>query len=182
MLPSTPLAGADLVTEHNGDVTTPNPQPMRLSDGDRNAAVSRLRDNLDAGRLTTAEFDQRTAAVLDARTQAQLDPLFSDLPPVSAPGAYEVYPHQSVAPYSGDPEPGGPGELPGPYATGQSGTRTGNGFSNWATSVPKWVWWIVLASAIGSIIAAVASRGGGFFFPWWLIFFLFWGGRWRRRR
>src|SRR5436309_14318478 len=66
---------------------------MRASDADRDAVVSDLSEHFQAGRLTTAEFDERTGRVLTARTWGEPTELAVDLPglrpaaPRSAPAA-----------------------------------------------------------------------------------------------
>lgn len=55
--------------------------PYRLSDAERDEAISALADAYADGRLTAAEFDERMAAASAARFAADLDGLFSDLPP-----------------------------------------------------------------------------------------------------
>jgi DNA-binding CsgD family transcriptional regulator len=52
----------------------------RLSDTDRAGAVARLRRHEAAGRLTADETRDRSAAVASARTRADLDRIFADLP------------------------------------------------------------------------------------------------------
>lgn len=63
-------------------MTTPNPDPpeLRISDADREHAVQRLNDAVAEGRLTMAEFEERVAAVLAARTASQVAPHLADLP------------------------------------------------------------------------------------------------------
>jgi ferric-dicitrate binding protein FerR (iron transport regulator) len=53
---------------------------MRASDSDRDAVVSDLSENFQAGRLTAAEFDQRMERALAARTWGELRELQADLP------------------------------------------------------------------------------------------------------
>jgi len=53
---------------------------MRASDSDRDAVVSDLSEHFQAGRLTAAEFDQRTERALAARTWGELRELLTDLP------------------------------------------------------------------------------------------------------
>src|SRR3954449_9618676 len=53
---------------------------LRIGDAEREAAVSALGDHYGAGRLPHAEFDQRTSQAVAARTNADLWPLFRDLP------------------------------------------------------------------------------------------------------
>ena len=58
----------------------PGPQ-QRIGDFERDNAVDALRDHLAAGRLTADELDDRLAIVLTAKTQADIDKAFTDLPP-----------------------------------------------------------------------------------------------------
>jgi len=62
------------------------PPAMRVSDADRERVCARLREAFAEGRISTEEFHERTAAALAAKTEADLDPLTSDLP-VPAPPA-----------------------------------------------------------------------------------------------
>jgi hypothetical protein len=56
------------------------PAEMRASDSDRDAVVSDLSEHLQAGRLTTGEFDERMGRALAARTWGELRGLLADLP------------------------------------------------------------------------------------------------------
>lgn len=57
-----------------------DPVPQRIGDADRDRAAEYLREHLAVGRLTQDEFDERLGTALQARTAAELDPLFADLP------------------------------------------------------------------------------------------------------
>ncbi len=61
----------------------PTDDAIRASDADREHAVGMLRDGYATGRLTLAEFDDRTTAALTSRTWGELRGLTRDLP---APG------------------------------------------------------------------------------------------------
>lgn len=63
-------------------MTDPSPQPetLRASDADRQAAVERLEKALAEGRISAEEFRQRTEAAYAATTTAALRPLLADLP------------------------------------------------------------------------------------------------------
>jgi hypothetical protein len=70
--------------------------PSRCDEGldaDRDAVVSDLSEHFQAGRLTAAEFDERTGRALTARTWGELTELAVDLPalrpavPPSTPAA-----------------------------------------------------------------------------------------------
>jgi hypothetical protein len=53
---------------------------LRVSDAERQAVVRRLELALHDGRLTIAEFDERSKAAYAARTRGELDDLTDDLP------------------------------------------------------------------------------------------------------
>ena len=53
---------------------------IRTSDPEREQVVTRLQHEFAAGRLTTAELEQRIAAAQAARTREQLRALTADLP------------------------------------------------------------------------------------------------------
>jgi Domain of unknown function (DUF1707) len=54
---------------------------LRVSDADRDRAISDLTEHFQAGRLTADEFDERSSQALQSRTGTQLSALFADLPP-----------------------------------------------------------------------------------------------------
>lgn len=151
-----------------GDVTSPYEHiPQRVGHEERDAAVQRLRTNLDEGRLDQATFDERVATALAATTQDDLDPLFSDLPPVATSGQFELYPHQAMAP------------LPSPYMTDpvpmESQPNPMANPTHWFATLPPWGKVIIVIALIA--LAAVFFRSG----VWWLIFIIpgiF--GRWNR--
>ncbi|CCQ17634.1 putative uncharacterized protein [Rhodococcus sp. AW25M09] len=62
---------------------------MRAADADRNLVAQLLSDACANGQLTVSEFDERTAAVYQAKTYGELDLLTGDLvlspPPAGAP-------------------------------------------------------------------------------------------------
>jgi len=82
------------------------PGALRVSDADRDRAVSELSEHFQAGRLTADEFDERSGQALRARTGSDLATLFDDLPP-----------SQTAAPAPIAGLPGAPG-APGPDASG----------------------------------------------------------------
>jgi hypothetical protein len=61
----------------------PTDDAIRASDADREHSVGILRDGYACGRLTLAEFDERTTAAFASRTWGELRRLTRDLP---APG------------------------------------------------------------------------------------------------
>jgi hypothetical protein len=53
---------------------------LRVSDADRDRAVSELSEHFQTGRLTQEEFEDRSGRALKARTGTELSELFTDLP------------------------------------------------------------------------------------------------------
>jgi hypothetical protein len=60
--------------------STPFTASVRIGDAEREAAVAALNKHFAEGRLTSVEHDERTTIALAARTRADLDALFADLP------------------------------------------------------------------------------------------------------
>lgn len=58
------------------------PRQLRVGDTERESAVQALSEHFAAGRLRKEEFDARLEAAMTARTYAELDALFPDLPPL----------------------------------------------------------------------------------------------------
>lgn len=71
--------------------------PQRIGDAERDKAVQELQAHHAAGRLTLAEFDERMQSALQARTMADLRPLFRDLPSPDFQGQYLAVPAASAA-------------------------------------------------------------------------------------
>jgi hypothetical protein len=61
------------------------PTPVRASDAEREAAVTRLQTALGEGRITVDEFSSRAHAAYSATTTDDLDHLLADLPARGAP-------------------------------------------------------------------------------------------------
>jgi hypothetical protein len=130
----------------------PGPLPQRIGDAERDKAVEYLRDHLAEGRLDQWEFDERLTKALTAKTQADLDPLFRDLPgpkPGAVAGAkspFQAPPWQTAASRSMVPRPTPP--VP---------TRAQRGGP---LSVASSLAWPIV------IVAIIAMGGNGL---WWLI-------------
>ena len=71
---------------------------LRIGDEDRVAAIEELSRHYAAGRVDQQEFDERSAAVYEARTRGDLRPVFADLPPGPGAGSAEVAPAASTEP------------------------------------------------------------------------------------
>jgi Domain of unknown function (DUF1707) len=81
---------------------------IRASDSDREKVVAILCDSYAAGRLTLAEFDERTTAALTGRTWGVLGELTKDLPQQARLGA-DLPPSRRAAtgpPPADAPDPG----------------------------------------------------------------------------
>jgi len=141
--------------------------PQRIGNAERDAAVERLRVNLDQGRLDQPTYETRVATALAATTQDDLEPLFQDLPPVVSSTTYELYPHQSMA--TPTPTPYLMDAAPSPAEPRMSPQL------EWFSGMPTWAKVIIVVAFI-TVMAALFRFGG-----WWFIFFfpaIF--GRWGR--
>ena len=58
---------------------------QRIGDAERDQAASALSEHFAAGRLDRDELDARLTAAYSARTAADLEPLFRDLPTTQSP-------------------------------------------------------------------------------------------------
>jgi Domain of unknown function (DUF1707) len=63
------------------------PDDQRVSDANRDHAVSELSEAFQAGRITADEFEQRSGRALSARTGKELTDLFTDLQKDNVPAA-----------------------------------------------------------------------------------------------
>ncbi|MDD7965300.1 DUF1707 domain-containing protein [Actinomycetospora lemnae] len=85
-------------------MTEPAPPPSgppspRIGTAERDAALAALDAHLEAGRLDVEEYGERSARAAEARTAADLEPLFSDLPDPRPPfGARPAAPAPAAAP------------------------------------------------------------------------------------
>ena len=85
---------------------------VRIGTAERERALEDLAEHYSAGRLTLAEFEERTEVVMEARYQRDLDTVFVDLP----------RPHQPVPLLEPLPEP--PPGLPAPAGAGTARWKT----------------------------------------------------------
>ena len=89
--------------------------PIRIGNDERQAAAHALGDHYAQGRLEADEYEQRVSAAFGARTSADLDALFVDLPrpglpaPLPPPPMWPVAPRiDPAAPYGREPRTGIP--------------------------------------------------------------------------
>ena len=74
------------------------PGDLRVSDAERDLAVSELSRAFQVGRLTTEEFKQRSEQAFAARTGNELTALLADLPVESDPAETAVVQRDDLAP------------------------------------------------------------------------------------
>jgi hypothetical protein len=67
----------------NGEIV-PSERSLRMSDADRERVLARLNVAVGEGRITLAEFEERVAGVLEARTYGEVEPYLADLPMTTA--------------------------------------------------------------------------------------------------
>lgn len=119
-----------------------NPE-MRASDAERSAVADMLSKHYGDGRLDQAEFDERLGRAMNAKTHADFNGLFDDLPDL--PGAQP---------------PGEAGlKLPPPQPRRRGRVRSGNGLSQLL------LFGLVIVGAIMVGHALIYS----FYLPWLLI-------------
>lgn len=117
---------------------------FRASDGDRENVVAILREAYVAGRLSLAEFDERTSAAFASRTWGELRALTSDLPTKPSLSVPAPVPARQDGPPEGLPD----GELPADQAA-QDLRRPGGGRLLPALPIVL-VWLLIAASARGA--------------------------------
>lgn len=133
------------------------PVPQRIGDAERDRAADYLREHMSVGRLSQEEFDERVTAALQARTAADLEPLFDDLP---APR-----PGQDVAVAGGAPwpvyqpaaAPSSAAVTPMPDSTMTNVLAAASGVA-WVLFIMSWVmgwgvWWFVFIPIALSSVA-----------------------------
>jgi hypothetical protein len=76
---------------------------MRVSDAEREAAATELREHFASGRLNSDELEERLSAAFAARTRGDLDALFTDLPTTGHgwDGAGQAGGRQQAPPWAG---------------------------------------------------------------------------------
>lgn len=126
------------------------PVPQRIGDAERDRAADYLREHMSVGRLSQEEFDERVTAALQARTAADLEPLFNDLP---APK-----PGQDRAVAGGTPWPVYQPPITPPAASAALAVPSSSAANLWSTLAGvSWVLWMVPSFIFGWQL-------------WWLVF------------
>ncbi len=124
------------------------PEPhLRAADADRAAVATQLGEQMSAGRLTVAEYDERLARAYAARTYGELEALTADLPrPAARPNA------------------------PAPAVHGVHGVPA-CGWSGGPSREAAWRNWAVVAVIVLTVWTATSIAAGelGYFWPMWVI-------------
>jgi hypothetical protein len=123
---------------------------LRISNADRELAIAQLQAALDEGRIDLVEFDERAKTAYEAKTNAELDLIFDDLP--------------GGRPKEGEVVPAGPAAA---TAKTERAPRT----RNWLHDVPA-LRALVLVGGICTLIwlaGAISSGNYGGFWPIWPI-------------
>ncbi len=123
------------------------PEPhLRAADADRTAVATQLGDQMSAGRLTVAEYDERLARAYAARTYGELEELTADLPrPAARP--------------------------PAPAPAARPAVHGGCGWSGGPSREAAWRNWAVVAVIVLTVWTAnaIATQDLGYFWPIWVI-------------
>ena len=125
------------------------PEPhLRAADADRTAVAAQLGDQMSAGRLTVAEYDERLTRAYAARTYGELEALTADLPRPAA-----------------QPQAPAPAALPGVHGASACG------WSGGPSREAAWRNWAVTALIVLTVWTATVIGSGEFhyFWPIWVI-------------
>jgi hypothetical protein len=117
---------------------------IRVSDAERDRAVTELSEHYQSGRLTLEEFDDRSNSALQARTGSDLSVLFTDLPTKGTLAG---------------PVPADPGFSASPVGTG--GRRRGGPLA--ARTV---IACVIALIVLGNLAGALAGSHGQHDFGW----------------
>ena len=138
---------------------------LRISNADRDEAVALLKQALDEGRLELSEFDVRSQAVYEAKTNAELDLIFDDLPVTRAEsGALELAAAEGAVETEQRRKRSVPGALHALVWVGSVTTaiwfvsNINSGDPEWGNFWPAYPMSILLAITIAQLIT---SRWGG---------------------
>ncbi len=78
---------------------------LRIGTQEREDAIKILSDHMSEGRLSLDEYDQRMSAAVEAKTRADLRPLFADLPAPYPPFMTPPVPYAPPPPHAAAPPP-----------------------------------------------------------------------------
>lgn len=139
-------------------VVTDDHGKLRISNADRDKAIRQLQAALDEGRIDLVEFDERAKSTYEAKTNAELDLIFDDLPG-GRPKEREV----AVTERAPSPEPAPQTACGSP---GGEAARSRGG--NWLEDVPAFRA-LVIVGGICTLIWLAGSISSGDFSGFWPI-------------
>jgi len=129
-------------------------QEMRVSDAEREAAAAELREHFASGRLTQDEMDERLTAVFAAKTRADLNAVFTDLPSSGHPWASASA--QGSGGTYGSFGPGAQGWDPGASDANSDWQGQGNA---WRASAGRSVGRVLTSSVLVLVLLGVGILG-----------------------
>jgi hypothetical protein len=124
---------------------------IRIGDAERDQAVAALSEHFVAGRITQAEFEERSDQATRSRYVDDLSPLFDDLPEDQSAELQAQFPYAVVARQ--------PGRAPWAAASRRPGPQR---FS------PPPLFWLVPILMMGLVVASVTFAAP------WIFWILFW--------
>jgi hypothetical protein len=127
---------------------------MRVSDAEREAAAAELREHFASGRLTQDELDERLTAVFAAKTRADLNALFTDLP--SSGHGWASASAQGSGSFGPGPGAQGWGSWTGQGGAGSDWQARGNA---WRASAGRSIGRIVISSVLVWVLFIVGILG-----------------------
>jgi hypothetical protein len=139
---------------------------IRIGDKEREDAVKRLGEHYEAGRLTAEEHTERIGQALEAKTDADLKALFSDLP-----GEHQAGAQQAGGESGGEGWAGPWGWQRPPWTAPEGAARSGGpGGPGGPGQRPAWAAWgplgtipfpLLIALAAIALIASIGCVVGG---------------------
>jgi uncharacterized protein DUF1707 len=132
--------------------------PIRIGDKEREDAVKRLGEHYEAGRLTTEEHTERIGRALEAKTEAEVAALFTDLPGGHQAGADEAW----AGPWGWRRPPWtAPENAAGTAGRGGSGAGPGGSFQPRRGPFGKIPFPLLIALGVIAVIASIGCVVGG---------------------
>jgi len=142
--------------------------PLRIGDEEREDAVKRLGEHYEAGRLTAEEHTERIGRALEAKTEAELAALFTDLPGGHQTGASAGADEGWAGPWGWSRPPWTTAEnAAGTAGRGEPGAGPGGAFG---PGRPAWAWRgplgkipfpLLIAMGVIAVIASIGCVVGG---------------------
>ncbi|HEY2059179.1 MAG TPA: DUF1707 domain-containing protein [Amycolatopsis sp.] len=122
----------------------PSPQ-LRISDQERESALSALGDHMTAGRIDIDEYGERSARITAAKTRGELGELFADLP--------QPHPAYGAAAAAAAP-PADPAPAPRPEpSTAVAAPRGWSGGQRLAASIVPLAWLVAIVLISTDVVA-----------------------------